>query len=161
MRSQCACQGTPVPGRSAARPARWSACPHRKLPWSFHAAVLPCLFVLLLFRLCQYCGIGVFRFQQQLVTRGLFCLVGISVDLAHKIVFVNVVRLPSCSVSICFSYSARSGTEASTRSVPSGASGAVASICFFSVRNTACSSSAAFRRILWQRLSTSASEWRQ
>ena len=40
----------------------------------FLAAVLPCLFVLLLFRLCQYCGIGVFRFQQQLVTRGLSAL---------------------------------------------------------------------------------------
>ena len=36
-----------------------------------------------------------------------------------------------------------------------------ASICFFSVRNTVCSSSAAFRRILWQRLSLAASEWRQ
>ena len=35
----------------------------------FLAAVLPCLFVLLLFRLCQYCGIGIFRFQKQLVTR--------------------------------------------------------------------------------------------
>ena len=49
----------------------------------FLAAVLPCLFVLLLFRLCQYCGIGVFRFQQQLVTRGLFRLVGVQVNLAY------------------------------------------------------------------------------
>ena len=55
----------------------------------FLAAVLPCLFVLLLFRLCQYCGIGVFCFQQQLVTRGLFRLVGVQVNLAHKIVFVK------------------------------------------------------------------------
>ena len=58
-------------------------------------------------------------------------------------------------------YTGDEDTEASIRSVPSGASGAAASICFFSVRNTACSSSAAFRRILWQRLSSSASEWRQ
>ena len=28
MRSQCAYRGTPAPGRSATRPARWSACPH-------------------------------------------------------------------------------------------------------------------------------------
>ena len=42
----------------------------------FLTAVLPCLFVLLLLRLCQYCGIGVFCFQQQLVTRSLFRLVG-------------------------------------------------------------------------------------
>ncbi len=35
----------------------------------FLAAVLPCLFVLLLLCLCQYCGIGVFRFQKQLVAR--------------------------------------------------------------------------------------------
>ena len=28
------------------------------------AAVLSRLFVLLLFRLCQYCGIGIFRFQK-------------------------------------------------------------------------------------------------
>lgn len=58
----------------------------------FLAAVLPCLFVLLLFRLCQYCGIGVFCFQQQLVTRGLFRLVGVQVNLAHKIVFVVCIR---------------------------------------------------------------------
>ena len=37
MRSQCAYRGTPAPCRSAARPARWSACPHRKSPWT-----LPC-----------------------------------------------------------------------------------------------------------------------
>ena len=55
----------------------------------FLAAVLPCLFVLLLFRLCQYCGIGVFRFQKQFVTRGLFCLVGVQVDLAYEIAFVK------------------------------------------------------------------------
>ena len=55
----------------------------------FLAAVLPCLFVLLLFRLCQYCGIGIFRFQKQLVTRSLFRLVGVQVNLAHKIVFVK------------------------------------------------------------------------
>lgn len=37
MRSRCAYRGTPAPGQSAARPARWSACPHRELPWT-----LPC-----------------------------------------------------------------------------------------------------------------------
>ena len=46
----------------------------------FLAAVLPCLLVLFLLRLCQCCGIGVFRFQKQLVTRSLFCLVGVQVD---------------------------------------------------------------------------------
>ena len=37
MQSQCAYRGTPAPGRSAARPARWSACQHRKSLWT-----LPC-----------------------------------------------------------------------------------------------------------------------
>ena len=55
----------------------------------FLAAVLSHLFILLLFRLCQYCGIGVFRFQQQLVTSGLFCLVGIQIDLTHEIAFIQ------------------------------------------------------------------------
>ena len=55
----------------------------------FHAAVLPCLFVPFLLRLCQYCGIGVFRFQKQLVTRGLFRLVGVQVNLAHEIAFIQ------------------------------------------------------------------------
>ena len=41
----------------------------------FLSAVLPRLFVLLLLCLCQYCGIGIFRFQKQLVTRSLFRLV--------------------------------------------------------------------------------------
>ena len=50
----------------------------------FLAAVLSRLFVLLLFCLCQYCGIGVFRFQQQLVTRSLFCLVGVQVDFTRE-----------------------------------------------------------------------------
>ena len=50
----------------------------------FLAAVLPCLFVLFLLRLCQYCGIGVFRFQKQLVTRSLFCLVGVQVDFTRE-----------------------------------------------------------------------------
>ena len=46
--------------------ARWSACPHRKSPWTLpcDCPVLPCLFVLLLLRLCQYRSIGVFRFQK-------------------------------------------------------------------------------------------------
>ena len=55
----------------------------------FLSAVLPCLFVLLLLRLCQYCGIGVFCFQQQLVTRSLFCFVGVQVDLTHEIAFIQ------------------------------------------------------------------------
>ena len=50
----------------------------------FLAAVLPRLFVLLLLRLCQCCGIGVFRFQKQLVTRSLFCLVGVQVDFTRE-----------------------------------------------------------------------------
>ena len=55
----------------------------------FLSAVLPCLFVLLLLRLCQYCGIGIFRFQKQLVTRGLFRLVGVQVNLTHEIAFIQ------------------------------------------------------------------------
>ena len=33
-RSQFAYRGTPAPGRSAARPARWSVRPHQKSPWT-------------------------------------------------------------------------------------------------------------------------------
>ena len=50
----------------------------------FLAAVLPCLLVLFLLRLCQCCGRGVFRFQKQLVTRSLFCLVGVQVDFTRE-----------------------------------------------------------------------------
>ena len=51
--------------------------------------VVPCLFFLLLFHLCQYCGIGIFCFQKQLITRRLFCLVGIKVDFSHEIPFIQ------------------------------------------------------------------------
>ena len=34
--------------------------------------VLPLLFILLLFHLCQYCGIRIFCFQKQFITRGFF-----------------------------------------------------------------------------------------
>ena len=55
----------------------------------FPSVVVPRLFFLLLLRLCQYCGIGIFCFQKQLVTRGLFCLVGVQVDLTHEMAFIQ------------------------------------------------------------------------
>ena len=89
MRSQCAYRGTPAPGRSAARPARWSACPHRKSLWT-----LPCGCPAEPARPASALPVPILRhrrfcFQQQLVTRGLFCLVGIQVDLAHEIAFIQ------------------------------------------------------------------------
>ena len=55
----------------------------------FLAAVLPRLFFLLLFRLCQYCGIGIFCYQKQFITRRLFCLVGVKVDFTQEIPFIQ------------------------------------------------------------------------
>ena len=84
MRSRCACRGTQHPvdqqlGQLGGQRVRIENCLGR-----FLAAVLPCLLVLFLLRLCQCCGIGVFRFQKQLVTRSLFCLVGVQVDFTRE-----------------------------------------------------------------------------
>ena len=47
------------------------------------------LFILLLFHLCQYCGIRIFCFQKQFITRRLFCLVGVKVDFSQEIPFIQ------------------------------------------------------------------------
>ena len=55
----------------------------------FLSVVVPRLFFLLLLRLCQYYGIGIFCFQKQFITRRLFCLVCIKVDFAQEIPFIQ------------------------------------------------------------------------
>lgn len=89
MQPQYACRGTLAPGQSAARPARWSACPHQKLPWT-----LPCGCPAVPVRPASVSPVPILRhrrfcFQKQLVTRSLFCFVGVQVDLAHEIAFIQ------------------------------------------------------------------------
>ena len=55
----------------------------------FLSVVVSRLFFLLLLRLCQYYGIGIFCFQKQFITRRLFCLIGIKVNFAQEIPFIQ------------------------------------------------------------------------
>ena len=65
MQPQYACRGTPAPGRSAARTARWSARPHRKSPWTLSCG---CPAVPVHPASASPVPIGILRFQQRLFT---------------------------------------------------------------------------------------------
>ncbi len=57
--------------------------------------VLPLLFILLLFHLCQYCGIRIFCFQKQFITRGFFSVRNIACSSPAALTFRLWQRLVS------------------------------------------------------------------
>ena len=76
---------------------------------NLRAAGLPCLFLLLLFRLCCDCGIGVFYFEDGCVTGCFLGLVGFHINFAHDILLKQGLLAILQSLDLCLIFRAFTG----------------------------------------------------